>query len=231
MASGGPTSVVTLDAVRDQLKLMGHQVPDEVITAFLDEAGFSSGFSQAQQTARERQPYQASFDFAQTQAAGRPRTPSPRRDTARLASSRRSLQIKTPPQPPVGATKNGNLKGAPPYRLGGGASPTGHSDKSCSSCLSDYEASSQLRCTALAACSCLMGRLALARLSSARPYTAVRSLAKVRRHLQAAGSALEVHGGVRDQHHRPNLPSGSRYVVLFVHGGPPEAVQLNDVFP
>ena len=140
MASASSTSVVTLEAVREQLKLMGHQVPDEVISAFLEEAGFTSGQEQPNRASKTGQDYKASFDMFQTQAGNSPPRHSTLRpsnfltDTAR--SSRHSSGHSKQAQRASGV---GNRKG----QLGSSSEDdctASHSDNSCSSCISEYEA-------------------------------------------------------------------------------------------
>ena len=137
MASAGSASVVTVDAVREQLQLMGHQVPDTVITAFLQEAGFDQG-ARPQQTARETQQYQASFDFRpdkvsgsrrhyHPQMASRPHNNRPEAHAFRPAKDRRAV---------------GNQE-AKASRLDG-VDTASLTDNTCSSCASECEVLSLL---------------------------------------------------------------------------------------
>lgn len=69
MATGGEQPVVTLEAVRQQLELMGHQVPDDIISAFLNEAGFTGDQRQPAQTAGQYS-FKASIDLDVVPKAG-----------------------------------------------------------------------------------------------------------------------------------------------------------------
>lgn len=139
MAASSSGSVVTMEAVREQLKLMGHQVPDEVIASFLDEAGFTQGQSLPGNTSQRVQSYSASFDVVPVQTArGNARRGSSHHSGVERSDTARSFEGS------LHSAKQSKCTSAVGNRKGvafGDTSSASPSDRSSSSLVSGYEAS------------------------------------------------------------------------------------------
>ena len=133
---------MTLEAVREQLSLMGHSVPDDVISAFLSEAGFTGSQQRKQATSHEGQcSFKASFDVFPG-AAGRASSRQHDPQAQELRASHGNFQGRR--QDSLPAERTGSAAGAWKHRAAQGDNAGTLRGRSHSGSETTIEASSEL---------------------------------------------------------------------------------------